>query len=137
MVWLAQHATKATPKLVQTISQGPNVRSRLRSDEPATVVYPSTISARTVEQIARQSLLSGPTVILPTPTIVEPPTKARTKVIKEPELPWQVTPAVDLSKLGNHYLMLSKIRLTSKCNSLSFHPNYSLIQFHSMLQPSL
>lgn len=33
---------------------------------------------------------------------------------KPEELPWRITPSSDLSKLLNHYLMLSKIRLTCK-----------------------
>lgn len=34
-------------------------------------------------------------------------------VRKEPELPWRITPSTDASTLVKHYLMLSKIRLTS------------------------
>lgn len=33
---------------------------------------------------------------------------------KEPEPEWAVTPCQDISKLGKHYLMLSKARLTCK-----------------------
>lgn len=35
------------------------------------------------------------------------------KVNKRPEeLPWRITPSLELNKLVSHYLMLSKIRLT-------------------------
>lgn len=33
---------------------------------------------------------------------------------KPEEMPWRITPSQDLSKLLNHYLMLSKIRLTCR-----------------------
>lgn len=120
-MYILQHATKATPKLAHHLEEAltPNARRKYDTDEPATVVYPETISARTVAQIARQSLLAHQTVVLPTQTDVtplSPTTSTRTKVIKERELPWQVTPTIDFSKLGNHYLMLSKIRLTSELN---------------------
>lgn len=68
-----------------------------------------------MEQIVRKSILDGKTAIMPIKIDVSmPTTKIRTKVVKEPEQPWQITPAIDLSKLGNNYLMLSKSRLTSK-----------------------
>lgn len=47
---------------------------------------------------------------------------------------WQVTPTNDLSKLLNHYLMLSKIRLTSKTRKLgeiSLPAKHSIIMTHS------
>lgn len=37
---------------------------------------------------------------------------------KPEEMPWRITPSQDLSKLLNHYLMLSKIRLT--CNEFFY-----------------
>lgn len=33
-------------------------------------------------------------------------------VKKKEELPWRITPSAELNQLVNHYLMLSKIRLT-------------------------
>lgn len=78
--------------------------------EPAVIVVPQAISTDTLDFIATHS---GQSVTLPSKTDVAAP-KARAKSKKEPELAWQVTPSTDLSKLGNHYLMLSKIRLTSK-----------------------
>lgn len=80
------------------------------------LVYAETVRPEILEKIARQSLLNGKTIILPT-TTNEPHSKGRAKTVKTPELPWQCTPAsIDFSKLINHYLMLSKIRLTSEKN---------------------
>lgn len=99
--------------------------------ESAAIVYPETVSVDTVEQIVRKSILDGKTAILPIQIDVSiPATKARVKLLKEPELPWQITPSADFSKLGNHYLMLSKIRLTSKTDiPLDRHIGLNLISF--------
>lgn len=37
---------------------------------------------------------------------------------KKDELAWRLTPSADLNQLVNHYLMLSKIRLTCKLNKI-------------------
>lgn len=44
---------------------------------------------------------------------------------KKDELAWRLTPSADLNQLVNHYLMLSKIRLTCKLKeSLESPGNY-------------
>lgn len=44
---------------------------------------------------------------------------------KKDELAWRITPSAELNQLVNHYLMLSKIRLTCKLKeSLESHENY-------------
>lgn len=113
-----QYTTKASPRLVQKI-QHKNENKKIR--EPIAIVYPEAVSPGALEQIAKQSLLNGTTVILPT-QVELPQSKGRAKAAKLPELPWQTTPAaLDISKLVNHYLMLSKIRLTSKSPANRFN----------------
>ncbi|CAG9802800.1 unnamed protein product [Chironomus riparius] len=48
--------------------------------------------------------------------IIQDEVKSQTRQVatrKEPELAWRITPSTDASNLVKHYLMLSKIRLTS------------------------
>lgn len=46
--------------------------------------------------------------------------RSRQKVKKKEELAWRVTPSPELNQLVNHYLMLSKIRLTCKLHFRHF-----------------
>lgn len=46
---------------------------------------------------------------------------ARVKTVKKKEeLPWRITPSPELNQLVNHYLMLSKIRLTCELRNFNF-----------------
>lgn len=56
------------------------------------------------------------TIELPATEINQEKIKAKKVIVPEP--PWNVTPNLDSSKLLQHYLMLSKIRLTCELKIL-------------------
>lgn len=71
--------------------------------------------------LGSSSQTSKPFVISPEinlPATAYSPAIKKTTKKKAPEPEWRITPSTDLSQLGNHYLMLSKFRLTCKISSI-------------------
>lgn len=73
------------------------------------------ITKLTVEEISKiQQLQEQNARLHEVAAVVTDEQNKQRNVKKKDELAWRVTPSAELNQLVNHYLMLSKIRLTCK-----------------------
>lgn len=109
------YSSAATPKAQKQIDE-----ERINHEDRVVNITKLTIEELQPEISKIQQLQEQNARLVEATGKVDEDDKNKQKTVKKKdELPWRITPSPELNQLVNHYLMLSKIRLTCElCNAM-------------------